>query len=161
MREIVLDLSTIKNILIIILIGLLSFSLAGLWVGENGANRQNISSDNVYGWSEIFHGYEAYLDKELSYSEIQGTSMEPTFGPGDKVIWVSVDDIAKLEKGDIIIFDHPTRPHLENVVHRIIGVGSGVNEGTFEAKGDNAQDVARVAKQHIKGLVIGVIYSEN
>lgn len=113
-----------------------------------------IPYDNTYKWTEIFGGYEAYLDRRISYTTISGTSMVPTFKDGDVVLWVEVDNKAELESGDIIIYQpQPT-------VHRIIEVGAENGEYWFRTKGDGSGfEDPPVWEDDVQGLVIGVIYS--
>lgn len=156
-----------KTMIILILLGLFVVSRVGWFYASSEEdnledNVEECSFENVYNWSELFHGYEAYLDKEISYSEVQGTSMEPTFEKNDILLWVKVD-ISNLKEGDIIIYEHPTRGD-ELIAHRIIDVLGG---NKFETKGDNRKksdaktnvSAYYVTKEDYKGLVIGVIYS--
>ena len=87
--------------------------------------------------------------------------MEPTFGEGDVVLWVEVDNKAELKLGDIIIYKHPTRPGVDNVCHRIIGVERRTEDIDSGPKGDNLSDPDRhwVSEELIHGLVIGVVYA--
>lgn len=128
-------------------------------------NTLPIPYDNTYSWAEFFRGYEAYLDRRIFYANAGGTSMEPTFGDGDVVLWVEVDP-AELKIGDIIIYQHPTHPSVEIIAHRIIDITVDVVGYRFETKGDNrlesdAETVISayyVREDDLKGLVIGVIY---
>ena len=130
------------------------------WLSSGWKSNENIPYDNTYGRTEIFHGYAAYLDRRISYSVISGTSMEPTFGEGDVVLWVEVEG-EDLKVGDIIIYKHPTRPGYDNIVHRIIEVGMTYGEYRFIAKGDNLSepDPNWIPEGNVHGLVIGVIYA--
>jgi len=113
--------------------------------------------ENTYEWTEIFRGYEAYLDRRIYRAVMQTTSMAPTINVGDSVLWVEVDNKAELKVRDIIIFKHPTRP-IDNVCHRIIELGQ--NGYRFRTQGDNLSDPDRhwVSEELVHGLVIGVIY---
>ncbi|HID60716.1 MAG TPA: signal peptidase I [Hadesarchaea archaeon] len=131
----------------------------------NNENIPSIPYDNTYSWTEVFHGYEAYLDRRISYSVVSGPSMEPTFGDGDAVMWVEVNP-AELRVGDIIVFQHPTRSEEGLWTHRIIGITT--NGGSqFETKGDNrAESDAEtpisafyVTEKYLRGFVIGVVYN--
>jgi len=130
------------------------------WFSSGSKPHENIPYDNTYEWTEIFHGYEAYLDRRISYSVISGTSMGPTFGEGDVVLWVEVEG-ENLGVGDIIIYKHPTRPGYDNIVHRIIEVGMTYGEYRFRTKGDNLSepDGNWILERNVHGLVIGVIYA--
>ena len=124
------------------------------------SQREKIPYDTTYRWTEIFHGYEAYLDRRIFYSIASGSSMEPTFGDGDAVLWVEVDNKAELKEGDIIIYKHPTMPGVDNVIHRIVNVERVDGGYRFWTKGDNlsAVDQQPVPEGNVHGLVIGVIY---
>jgi len=130
------------------------------WFSSGSKPHGNLPYDNTYKWTEIFQGYEAYLDRRISYSVISGTSMEPTFGEGDVVIWVEVEG-ENLKVGDIIIYKHPTRPGIDNIIHRIIEVGMTDGEYRFRTKGDNLPEPDRnwIPEGNVHGLVIGVIYA--
>ncbi len=124
-------------------------------------------NDNTDIWVEIFPGYENYFDNSVSYSPTHGTSMEPTFGEGDAVIWTEVENIAELRVGDIIIYDHPTKPDEGRIAHRIIDITIDVVGYRFETKGDNRTEsdaeteISRyyVRENDIIGLVIGVLHN--
>ena len=60
------------------------------WLSSGSRPHESIPYDNTYKWT-IFRGYEAYLDRRISYSLVSGTSMEPTFGEGDVILWVEVE----------------------------------------------------------------------
>jgi len=130
------------------------------WLSSGSRPHENLPYDNTYEWTEIFRGYEAYLDRRISYSLVSGTSMEPTFGEGDVILWVEVEG-EDLKVGDIIIYKHPTRPGIDNIVHRIIEVGMTYGEYRFIAKGDNLPEPDRnwIPEGNVHGLVIGVIYA--
>ena len=130
------------------------------WFSSRSKPNESIPLDNTYEWTEIFHGYEVYLDRRISYSVISGTSMGPTFGTDDKILWVEVNP-QELKVGDIIIYDHPTRPGYDNIVHRIIEVGMTYGNYRFKTKGDNLSEPDRnwIPEGNVHGLVIGVIYA--
>ena len=113
---------------------------------------------NTYNWAEFFPGYEAYLDRRIHPAAMNGTSMAPTINSGDTVLWVEVDNMAKLKVGDIIIFKHPTR--VENIAHRIVEVEVVGGVYQFRTKGDDLSEPDRdmVPEGNVHGLVIGVIY---
>jgi len=129
------------------------------WLSSGSRPHESIPYDNTYKWT-IFRGYEAYLDRRISYSLVSGTSMEPTFGEGDVILWVEVEG-EDLKVGDIIIYKHPTRPGIDNIVHRIVEVGTTYGEYRFIAKGDNLPEPDRnwIPEGNVHGLVIGVIYA--
>lgn len=132
---------------------------------QENENALPIPYDNTYSWTEIFHGYEAYLDRRIHYSPAIGTSMEPTFGEGDAVIWVEIESIEELKVGDIIIYQHPTRPDEGQIAHRIINIIKN-GEYRFETKGDNRSESDAhtplssyyVTEEYLRGIVIGVVY---
>lgn len=148
-----------KGVLIIgLTVALIAMGIG--WLSSGSKPNENTPYDNTYGWTEIFHGYEAYLDRRISYSLVSGTSMEPTFGESDVILWVEVEG-EDLKVGDIIIYKHPTRPGIDNIVHRIIEVGTTYGEYRFIAKGDNLSepDPNWIPEANVHGLVIGVIYA--
>jgi signal peptidase I len=140
---------------VVVLVLLASVVLAGIgWLNDE------LKLKRVKDWGEVFSGYEVYLDSKIcptGPTRMEGTSMAPTINDGDLVLWVEVDNIAKLKVGDIIIYKHPTRPD-DNIAHRIIEVGTGDREGQFKTRGDNSSDEYWVPSGNIHGLVIGVIY---
>lgn len=148
-----------KTVAIFALLALLIIMGAGWFSTRQESTHENIPYDNTYDWTEIFGGYEAYLDRRISYSIVSGDSMEPTFGENDVVLWVEVDP-AELKVSDIIIFAHPTRPGHPPMAHRIIEVGQNA-EYRFRTQGDNMSEPDQhwVPEENIQGLVIGVIYS--
>ena len=134
------------------------------WSRPQGATNPEVAENwmmyfpELENWTVYFHGYEAYLDRKIHASVVNGSSMEPTFRDGDVVIWIEVDNTMELKVGDIIIYKHPTRPYLDNIVHRIIEVGVDYRENQFKTKGDNSPEEYWVPRANIHGLVIGVIY---
>lgn len=158
-----------KETAIVALLVLLVFTGVG-WLSSvrksTSDNALPVPYDNTYSWATIFHGYEAYLDRSISYSTPSGTSMEPTFGEGDAVIWAGVENIAELKVGDIIIYNHPTKPGEGPIAHRIINIMKN-GEYKFETKGDNRSEsdaqtaisAYYVMEDDLKGLVIGVVYN--
>lgn len=147
-----------REVAILALLVLVSITAIGWFWAELNPARGRIPYDNTYKWTEIFGGYEAYLDQRISSSEVKGPSMVPTFGDGDVVLWVEIDNMAELEAGDIIIFNHPTRP-IGNIAHRILEVGMN-GEYRFKTNGDALpeSDSYWVWEGDVHGLVIGVIY---
>lgn len=115
--------------------------------------------EGVENWTQYFRGYEAYLDREIYASFVYGTSMEPTLGENDLTLWVRVDP-SELKVGDIIIFQHPTMPYIDNIVHRIVEVNVQNGEYKFRTKGDNlGLDQHWLPGGNVHGLVIGVVYN--
>ena len=147
-----------KTVTILVLLALSAVMGIGWLKAALGPQPEEIPHDNTYNWAEYFHGYEAYLDQRISYAVMIGTSMAPTIKDNDVVLWVEVDNMAELKVGDIIIYQHPTRPYLDNIAHRIIEVGTGDRENQFLTKGDNSSEEYWVPEGNIHGLVIGVIY---
>ncbi len=149
---------------IIVLLSLLAVTGFG-WLSavkpptQENENVLPIPYDNTYSWVEIFHGYEAYLDRRIHYSTSQGTSMEPTFGEGDAIIWVEVENKAELKIGDIIIYPHPTLPDGPTMSHRIIEVETTqTGDYKFRTQGDNMPSPDQHWVINIDGLVIGIVY---
>lgn len=144
-----------KTMAVLALLGLVTFGVVG-WVRvATRSTSDNLPAENQ---TVIFPGYENYLNRELYYITASGTSMEPTFGDGDVVIWVQVDP-TELNVGDVIIYEHPTYPSHENVAHRIIEVR--VRDGVygFRTQGDNRAEPDKYwVEEELIGLVIGVIY---
>lgn len=142
-------------------------TITGIGWLSSALKPERVSSlpEEIDNWVELFNGYEAYLDRRISYSTVSGTSMEPTFGENDKVLWVEVNS-AELKVGGIIIYDHPTKPGENPIAHRIIEIMKN-GEYRFETKGDNrlesdaetAISAYFVSEDDLKGLVIGVIYA--
>jgi len=73
-------------------------------------------------------------------------------------------DPAELKVGNIIIYEHPTKPGAGLIAHRIIKIMEN-GEYRFETKGDNRLESGAktaisayfVSENDLKGLVIGVI----
>jgi len=154
-----------KEIAILALLVLLVITGIGWFRAELGLTPgnipyENIPYDNTYAWVEIFRGYEAYLDRRITSWVIKGGSMEPTFWENDVALLVEVNP-AELKVGDIIIFEHPTRPSGSTKAHRIIQVRVQNGKYDFRTQGDNMPDPDRhwVPEDKIRGLVIGVAYS--
>lgn len=150
-----------KTITILALLVLLVITGIGWFNARQPQAHENIPYDNVYRWTEIFKGYEAYLDQRISYIDnIQGTSMEPTFGGNDVILLVEVNP-AELKVGDIIVFYHPTLANPPQIAHRIIEVRVQDGVYSFRTQGDNMPEPDQhwVPQEKIVGLVIGVLYS--
>lgn len=105
----------------IALLSILAITSAGWVYAESKPRSPGSLPEGLYSWTEYFHGYQAYLDQRIFFSIYHGTSMSPTFGENDLVLWVKTDP-SGLKVGDIIIFQHPTMPYIDNVVHRIVEV---------------------------------------
>jgi len=133
------------------------------------SNSNNAYNSDFENRTSLFQGYGAYLDDRINYSGVRGSSMEPTFGDNDKILWVEVA-IENVEQGDIIIYRDPTDssdPDL--IVHRVVDIMN--DEGTilFETKGDNRKTSDAntstssyyVSDNSLEGVVIGVLYSKN
>jgi len=88
--------------------------------------------------------------------------MSPTFGENDLVLWVSVNP-SELRVGDIIIFQHPTMPEIDNVVHRVIEVQVDAGKYLFRTRGDNFSGLDRyyIPEANVHGLIIGAVYHDN
>ena len=138
---------------ILVLLVIVAITGIELLIAISGPPPENIPYDKTYKWTEIFRGYEAYLDRRIYRAVMQTTSMAPTINPGDSALWVEIDNMVELKVGDIIIYG------VENVCHRIIEVGTGYRENQFKTRGDNSSKEDWVLSANIHGLVIGVIYS--
>jgi len=151
-----------KTVFIVILLGALAIASAGWILAESRPSKPGSLPSGLYKWTEYFRGYQAYLDQAIFGSIVHGTSMAPTFGEKDMVLWVEVntDDI---QIGDVIIFLHPTTPGVDNVAHRVVEVQFDGGKYSFRTKGDNLASPDRyyVPEANIHGLVIGVIYQDN
>lgn len=149
-----------KTAVIFALFAILVVTVIGWLSARQHPAHENIPYDNTYKWTEIFKGYDAYLDRRIShFDNIQGTSMEPTFGENDVILWVEVNP-ADLNVGDIIVFQHPTLADPPPIAHRIIEVRVQDGKYSFRTKGDNMSEPDQhwVPQEKIIGLVIGVIY---
>ena len=148
-----------KAVAILVLLVLLLVTGIG-WFSAQRKITHEIPYDNTYKWTEFFHGYEAYLDRRISYAVMRGKSMAPTINDNDTVLWVEVENKAELKVGDIIIYKHPTITGLDNIAHRIIGVETIDGEYRFRTRGDNLSepDQHLVSEELVHGLVIGVLY---
>ena len=143
---------------IFVLLALLAIAGTGWLKAAFQPPPEKIPYENTYRWTEIFRGYEAYLDRRIHRATMQTASMAPTINVGDTVLWVEVDNKANLGVDDIIIFEHPTRP-VDNMCHRIISIKK-TNGLKFETMGDNSQEPdPLVPEELVRGLVIGVIYN--
>lgn len=149
-----------KTAAILVLIVLVAITGVGWYIAWSKPPRVLPLPEGVENWTRYFQGYEAYLDSNIYHSDVDGGSMEPTFRDGDTVIWVEVDNTTEFRVGDIIIYKHPTRPYRDNVVHRIVEIGTGDRENQFKTKGDNSPEEYWVPIGNIHGLVIGVVYHE-
>jgi signal peptidase I len=140
-----MDKKTAAILVLIVLVGITGIGWLKAWL--------NPTLESTRDLTKIFHGYTAYLDREISYHRISGSSMKPTFRDGDVVLSVKVDP-AELVVGDIIIYQpKPT-------VHRIIEVGVEGGKYWFRTQGDGSgfPDPGQVWEDDVQGLVIGVIY---
>jgi signal peptidase I len=150
-----------KTATILALLVLLAITGLGWVISWQRPAQERIPYNNTYKWTEIFRGYEAYLDRRITYSVVEGPSMAPTLRVGDAVLWVEVDNKAELKVGDIIIFKHPTLAGVDNVAHRIVEIVPANGDILkFRTKGDNlsAPDQQPVPEGNVHGLVIGVMY---
>ena len=142
-----------------LLVMLVITGLGWVWA-ESKPERVLPLPGGIDNWTQYFLGYEAYLDRDISGSIVGGTSMVPTFGDNDLVLWVGVDNVAGLKVGDIIIFQHPIKPWIDNIILRIIEVDIQSGVYRFGVKGDNLLEPADywVPEGDVHGLVIGVVY---
>lgn len=68
---------------------------------------------------------------------VESDSMQPAFGKDDLIIDKEIDDIYKLENGDVITFWTLINGHRVKNTHRIISVNSADGNINFTTKGDN------------------------
>ncbi len=151
-----------RTAIILILLGALVVTSSGWALSEPKPTSTGTLPEGIYEWTEYFRGYQAYLDQAIFGSVIHGTSMSPTFGENDIVLWVEV--AAKdVQVGDVIIFLHPTTPGVDNVAHRVVEVQLDGGKYSFRTKGDNLSSPDRyyVPEANVHGLVIGVTYHDN
>ncbi len=149
-----------KTAAILVLIVLVVITGAGWYNAWSKPPRVLPLPEGVENWTQYFPGYEAYLDSDIHASLVSGGSMEPTFGDGDMILWVEIDDIAELGVGDIIIYKHPTRPYRDNIAHRIIEVRVMDGVYGFRTQGDDLPEPDKYwVEEEIHGLIIGVIFS--
>jgi signal peptidase I len=147
-----------NSVLVSVLVVIVAITSAGWILAELKPQSVRPLPAGVENWTYYFRGYEAYLDQRIFSSIVHGTSMEPTLGENDLVLWVRADADA-LKVGDIIIFQHPTRPYIDNVVHRIVEVQLRDGKYMFRTRGDNSGlDQNLVPESNVHGLVIGVVY---
>ncbi len=149
-------------VLIVALLAALAITSVGWALAESRPKSSGALPENIYDWTAYFHGYEAYLDRQVFGSIVHGTSMSPTFSENDLLLWVRVDP-SELKVGDVIIFLHPTLPGIDNVAHRIMEIQNDVGNLSFRTKGDNFDSPDRyfIPAANVHGLVIGVAYHDN
>lgn len=144
----------IKNAIIIALFGAIVF------VGVRALALRSIQVTGFENNTEIFRGYEAFLDRRINYEHVQGWGMSPTLSDNDVVLWVEAKP-HELAVGDIIIYSDPSRPG-KLIAHRIVDVQLFLGAYRFKTKGDNlpqSNDYLVGFGGDLKGIVIGVIYS--
>lgn len=140
-----------KNIAIISLLILLTIAVVG-WLNAP----KELSSD-IQDQTKLFYGHDAYLDQEIENVPVSGDSMEPTFKSGDTLLAVEVDNVTKLETGDIIIYQHSGKP----IAHRIVDIQKQDGNYRFKTRADKyPSEEYWVSEEDVHALVIGVIYSE-
>jgi len=101
-----------------------------------------------------FFGYEAYVDSRIHFVRAGDWDMGNTIRENDAVMWVEVEP-ENVAVGDIIYYDNPLNPG-EALAHRVVAIE---NSG-FKTKGDSSSilDTYTVLPEHLKGMVIGVVY---
>lgn len=83
----------------------------------------------------------------------KGQSMQPALGPGHKVLYMPVEQIAL---GDLVVYENITGMNL----HRVVGFGRDEKGWYLEAQGDAnwRRDLLRVRREEVKGVVLVVLY---
>ena len=140
---------------------LLALLIAGTWIIGLGILSPPIAypSGALENLTSVFQGFQAYLDNEVHVMGVKGTSMEPTFGTGDILLWVDYP-IENLKVGDIIIWEPTYMWPRDNIVHRVV---ERIDSQTVVTKGDNMSesDSPWVKKEYLHGLVVGVIFASS
>lgn len=89
---------------------------------------------------------------------VESDSMQPAFCVNDLIIDSEIDDVYKLENGDVITFWTVINGHRIKNTHRIIAVNDADGNLNFTTKGDNANsyDSLRVYPVDIVGKWTGI-----
>lgn len=103
--------------------------------------------------ASIFEVGLIFLGKRFKYI-VEGNSMSPLLKDGDKVL---VDRNAEINVGDIVIAKHPLERNSEIMkrVERINDHGHYFLVGDNLADSTDSRDYGAVAKEYIKGKVVG------
>jgi signal peptidase I len=142
--------SNLSKIAILSLVGALVFSWT--WVAVTHLRGPEIIGRNLEDRTEYFHGYKAFMSKEINFTTAGLWGMERTISENDVVMWVRVNP-QELRVGDIIIYREP--PENALVAHRIVGV----EEGSFQTRGDSlGENDPYLVDDELEGIVIGVLY---
>jgi len=106
-----------------------------------------------------FNGFQAYLDNDISFKWVQGTSMGPAFETGDLLLWVNYP-MENIRIGDIILWEPMYTWPRDNIAHRVV---ERIDAQTVVTKGDNmsSPDSPTVKKEYLHGLIIGVIFTSS
>jgi signal peptidase I len=141
-----------KNFVIIALLAALTFASVRT-LAIYSANR---ASGGIENRTEMFYGYDAFLDREINCENVQSWDMERTLNDNDTALWVQASP-SELAVGDIVIYSNPSNPS-SLIAHRIVEIDNSAGY-KFSTKGDAASqaDSYWVAGE-LKGIVIGVIY---
>ena len=97
--------------------------------------------------------------QDASWAKFTDTnSMDPIFDVESNTIEVKPENPDDLQVGDIISFWSTTIG--TTVIHRIVEIGEDSEGIYFVTKGDNNlyRDSEKVRFEHIKGVVVGIIY---
>lgn len=152
----------LKNFVIIALLAALTFtSVRALAIYS--ANR---ASGGIENRTEMFYGYDAFLDRKINCENVQGWGMERTLddndvaqgvlNDNDVALWVQADP-SELAVGDIIIYSNPSNPS-SLIAHRIVEIDNSAGY-KFSTKGDaSSQADSYWVESELKGIVIGVVY---
>ncbi len=107
-----------------------------LWVRLRGPELVNRS--------DIFRGYEVYLDGRIRVLQAGEWGMGWTIRPGDYVLWVPLEGSPQV--GDVVLYQDNGL-----VAQRVVSLENGV-----WVRGDNSEETRLVQPV---GIVIGVVYS--
>lgn len=104
--------------------------------------------------SQIFGGFQAYVNNRMEFVTVEGTSMAPAFKQGDTLIAIPFS-MNSLKVGDIVVWE--TQGQL--IAHRIYEI----SQEHIWTKGDNmpAPDTVPVSSQNYRWLVLGVLFTSS
>lgn len=97
------------------------------------------------------------IDADIWLTEVEDTnSMDPTVDAGHTCIIDKSYPRSLLKPGDVVVYEALGKW----IMHRIYEIGFDDDGKYFRLKGDNnyAVDPYKIRKEHIKGLLRGVIY---
>ncbi len=157
-----------KGIASLALLAVLTIAVVGLirmGMDTPPPNGNDENNENYENYTEFFPYYENFRDRDLfRVGNVIGSSMEPTFGDNDALLYVEIENVYELRVGYILLYRHPTHPNGEYIAHRIRSILYDRDRPRFETKGDNntqsdaetALSAYLVKEEDMVGLVIGV-----